>query len=74
MAITQLFIHKNTISRIPTTIHLSKGGGARVGEDLLAGVGGAVGQGELEVLAEELLDVGAADGLVVGDLNDLEDL
>lgn len=33
-----------------------------------------MGQGELEVLLEELLDVGAADVGSLGDLNDLEDL
>jgi hypothetical protein len=45
-----------------------------VGEDLLARVGGAVGQRELEALLDKLLDVGAADALVVGDLNNLQDL
>lgn len=44
-------------------------------EDLLAGsLGNAVGKGELEVLAEELLDVGAADVLGLLDLDDLDDL
>ena len=33
-----------------------------------------MGQGELEVLGEELLDVGAADAVVVGNLNNLQDL
>lgn len=33
-----------------------------------------MGQRELEVLLEELLDVGAADGVGVVDLDDLEDL
>jgi hypothetical protein len=33
-----------------------------------------VGKRELEVLLEELLDVGAADGLGVIDLNNLKDL
>ena len=33
-----------------------------------------MGEGELEVLGEELLDVGAADVLGVVDLDDLEDL
>lgn len=33
-----------------------------------------MGQRELEVLGEELLDVGAADGVGLLDLNDLEDL
>jgi hypothetical protein len=56
------------------TPHLSKGGGTRVRVQLLARVGGAVGQGELEVLAEELLDVGAADAVDIGDLNNLKDL
>lgn len=44
-------------------------------EDLLADLAtGAVGQRELEILLEELLDVGAADGVVVLDLNNLQDL
>jgi len=44
-------------------------------EDLLAnGLGDAVGKGELEVLGEELLDVGAADVLGLLDLDDLDDL
>lgn len=33
-----------------------------------------MGQGELEVLGEELLDVGATDALSVLDLDNLEDL
>lgn len=33
-----------------------------------------MGKRELEVLLEELLDVGAADGVGVIDLNNLEDL
>lgn len=46
-----------------------------MGEDLLADLAtGAVGQRELEVLLEELLDVGAADAVVVLDLNNLKDL
>lgn len=44
-------------------------------EDLLAsGLGNTVGEGELEVLGEELLDVGAADVVGLLDLNNLEDL
>lgn len=44
-------------------------------EDLLADLAtGTVGQRELEVLLEELLDVWAADRLVVLDLNNLQDL
>ena len=44
-------------------------------EDLLAnGLGDTVGKGELEVLGEELLDVGAADILGLLDLDDLDDL
>ena len=43
-------------------------------KQLLARVGGTVGQRELEVLGEELLDVGAADALSVVNLNNLEDL
>lgn len=72
LAVTQLFIH--TPFPNPETSHLSKGRGARVGKQLLAGVGSTVGQGELDVLAEELLDVGATDAVGIGDLNDLEDL
>ena len=49
--------------------------GAVSSEDLLAGsLGNAVGQRELEVLGEELLDVRAADVVGLGDLDDLEDL
>lgn len=73
MAITQLFIL--TLHPInPETSHLSKGRGTRVSKQLLARVGGTVGQRELEVLGEELLDVGAADAVNVVDLNNLEDL
>jgi len=44
-------------------------------EDLLAdGLGNAVGKGELEVLGEELLDVGAADVLGLLNLDDLDDV
>ena len=44
-------------------------------EDLLGGgLVDAVGQGELEVLGEELLDVGAADVVSLLDLDDLQDL
>ena len=44
-------------------------------EDLLAnGLGDTVGKGELEVLGEELLDVGAADVLGLLNLDDLDDL
>jgi hypothetical protein len=73
MAVTQLFIH-TLHSQNPETSHLSKGGGTRVGEQLLAGVGSAVGQRELEVLLKELLDVGAADAVNVGNLDNLQDL
>lgn len=67
--------HPHTPNPTPRTSHLSKGRGARVGEDLLADLAtGAVGQRELEVLLEELLDVGAADAVVVLDLNNLKDL
>ena len=70
----QSFIHTLHIPT-PRTSHLSKGRGARVSEDLLADLAtGAVGQRELEVLLEELLDVGAADAVIVLDLNNLEDL
>jgi hypothetical protein len=54
---------------------LEEGGRAVGSEDLLAdGLGNAVGKGELEVLGEELLDVGAADVLGLLDLDDLDDL
>lgn len=44
-------------------------------EDLLvAALLDTVGEGELEVLLEELLDVGAADIGGLGDLDDLENL
>jgi len=44
-------------------------------EDLLAdGLVDAVGERELEVLGEELLDVGTADVRGLLDLDDLEDL
>jgi hypothetical protein len=73
LAISQLFPSSHSIPETHKT-HLSKGGGTRVSEQLLARVGGAVGQGELEVLGEELLDVGAADAVDIGDLNNLKDL
>lgn len=73
MAITQLFI-STLHPQNPKTSHLSKGRGTAVGVQLLAGVGRAVRQGELEALLDELLDVGAADAVNVGDLDDLEDL
>lgn len=67
--------HSSTLHpKNPKTSHLSKGRRTREGVQLLAGVGRAVGQGELEVLAEELLDVGAADALGVSNLNNLKDL
>lgn len=54
---------------------LSKGGGALGAEDLLArGLGDAVGERELEVLLEELLDVGALDVVGLLDLNNAEDV
>jgi len=57
------------------TRRLEEGGGAVSGEDLLAGgLGDTVRKGELEVLGEELLDVGAADILGLLDLDDLDDL
>lgn len=59
----------------PKTIRLEEGGRAVGREDLLASLRGvAVGQRELEVLGEELLDVGAADVLGLLNLNDLEDV
>lgn len=46
-----------------------------MGEDSLAsGLGSTVGERELEVLGEELLDVRTADEVLVGDLDDLQDL
>lgn len=69
-----LFIHTLLFPE-PPALHLCKGRRPRVGEDLLASrLDGTVGQGELEVLGEELLDVGAADALSVVDLDNLEDL
>lgn len=56
------------------TRHLEEGGRANGGEDLLALRGVAVRQGELEVLGQKLLDVGAADVLGLLNLNDLEDV
>jgi len=56
------------------TIRLEEGSGASGGEDLAALRGVAVGQRELEVLGEELLDVGAADVLGLLNLDDLEDV
>ena len=45
------------------------------GEDLLGGLlGDTVGERELEVLCEELLDVWAADVIGLLNLDDLEDL
>lgn len=69
-----LFIHTLLFPETPA-LHLCKGRRPRVGEELLASrLDGTVGQGELEVLGEELLDVGAADALGVVNLDDLEDL
>lgn len=70
--------YRNTVihplsPQIPKS-HLSKGRGPRVSVELLARRGSAVGQRELEVLGEELLDVRAADAVGVVDLDDLEDL
>lgn len=74
MAVSLLFIHTLLLPK-PLTSHLCEGRWPRVGEDLLASrLGSAVRQRELEVLGEELLDVGAADVLGVVDLDDLEDL
>lgn len=58
----------------PKTRRLEEGGGAGGGEDLAGLRGVAVRKGELEVLGEELLDVGAADVLGLLNLNDLEDV
>lgn len=73
MGVTQLFIPTLPNQNLKTS-HLSKGRGTRVGEQLLAGVGGTVGQRELEALRDKLLDVGTADAVDVGDLHNLEDL
>jgi hypothetical protein len=56
------------------TRHLEEGGRAGGGEDLLALRGVAVGQRELEVLGQKLLDVGATNVLGLLNLNDLEDV
>jgi hypothetical protein len=73
MAVSLSFIHILLLPK-PLTSHLCEGRWPRVGEDLLASrLGSAVRQRELEVLGEELLDVGAADVLGVVDLDDLED-
>lgn len=74
MAVSLSFIHTLLLPK-PLTSHLCEGRRPRVSEDLLASrLGGAVRQRELEVLGEELLDVGAADVLGVVDLDNLEDL
>lgn len=73
MAATHLIITTLLIQN-PETSHLSKGRRARVGVQLLARIGRAVGQRELKVLGEELLDVGTADAVGIGDLDDLQDL
>lgn len=51
-----------------------EGGWPSGGEDLAGGLGDTVGERELEVLGEKLLDVGAADIGGLLELNDLEDL
>lgn len=57
------------------TTHLVESRRPLGAEDLLGGsLVDAVGQGELEVLGEELLDVRAADVVGLLDLDDLEDL
>lgn len=62
----------------PTTTmktHLSKRGRARRAEDLLGGdLGDTVGEGEGEVLGDQLLEVGALDVLGLLDLDNTEDL
>jgi hypothetical protein len=70
-----IVIHPHNPSPTPKISHLSESRRTRVGEQLLArGLGGTMRQRELEVLLEELLDVRAADGVVVLDLNNLKDL
>ena len=65
----------STTVLLATPTHLCKGRRARVSVQLLAsGLDGTVGQREFEVLGEELLDVGAADAVGLGDLDDLDDL
>jgi hypothetical protein len=56
-----------------STITLCERAGSRSREQLLA-LGGAVGNGELEIFRDELLDVWAADGVEIGDFDNLENL
>lgn len=74
MAITQSLNRKSSNPK-ENTACLCESGRTLVGKDLLAGLGGdTVGEREFQALGEELLDVRAADALVVLDLNDAEDL
>lgn len=73
MAITYSFI-RTLLSHKPRTSYLSESRRTTVGECLLVAAAGAVGKRELEVLGKELLDVGAADGLGVVNLNNLDNL
>lgn len=55
--------------------HLEEGGGSVGGENLLAGdLGGTVRERELEVLGEELAEVGALDVGGLLEFDDTEDL
>lgn len=74
MAITQSLNRKSSNPK-ENTACLCESGRTLVGKDLLAGLGGdTVREREFQVLGEELLDVRAADALVVLDLDDAEDL
>jgi hypothetical protein len=58
-----------------SSLDLCEGGWSGGAEDLLvADLGQAMGQGEAEVLGDELSEVGALDVLGLGQLDDTEDL
>lgn len=74
IAVTESFI-RTLLPANPRISHLSEGRRPRVSKQLLAsGLGGTVRERELDVLAEELLDVWAADAVGLLDLNNLDDL
>lgn len=74
IAITESFI-RTLFPPSPEISHLREGRRPRVSKQLLAsGLDGAVGKRELEVLGEELLDVGTADAVDLLDLDNLDDL
>lgn len=57
------------------SLHLGEGGWSGGGKDLLSGeLGGAMREGELEVLGEELSDVRAADEVGLLDFDNFQDL